>query len=81
MSTGQLVATSLPPLNLLLANLAGGDQRVHASLREPLTGAVHAKAERLGFNSVLATMLLVILGASLLHCLAIGMLRRSYASR
>ena len=76
-----LAAASFAPLNLLLANLASSDQRIHARLRQPLPCAVHAKAQGFGFNPILATMPLVIVGASLLHCFAIGMLGKSHPGR
>jgi hypothetical protein len=65
-------AASFAPLNLLLANLTVSDQRIHACLRQPLPSTVHAEAERFCFNPILTTMLLVVVGASLLHGLAIG---------
>jgi hypothetical protein len=74
-------STSFAPLNLLLANLTISDQRIHTRLRQALPGAVHAKAESFGFNPILATMPLVIVGASLLNSFAIGMLRGSRAGR
>ena len=73
-------ATSLPPLNLLLAYFAISDQRIHTCLCQPLPCAVHAKAEGLGLNPILATMPLVIVGAGLPYRLAIGMLGRSHPS-
>jgi hypothetical protein len=66
-----------PPLHLLLANLTISNQRIYTSLRQPLSCAVHAKAEGFGFNPILATMPLVIVGASRLDAFAIGMLRSS----
>jgi hypothetical protein len=76
-----LAATSFAPLDLLLANLTISDQRIHTRLRQPLPCAVHAKAESLGLNSILATKPLVIVGATLLYPFAIGMLSRSHAGR
>ena len=77
MTEASLAATSFAPLDLLLANLTISDQRIHTRLRQPLPCAVHAKAESLGLNSILATKSLVIVGASLLYPFAIGMLRSS----
>ena len=54
-------ASAFTALNLLLTNLTSRNQRIHARLRQPLTGAVHAKSQGLGFNAILAAMLLVIL--------------------
>ena len=77
MTEASLAATSFAPLDLLLANLTISDQRIHTGLRQPLPCAVHAKAESLGLNSILATKSLVIVGASLLYSFAIGIMLRS----
>ena len=50
------MSTALTPRHLLLADLASSDKRVHARLRQSLSSAIHAKAKRLGFNTVLATI-------------------------
>ena len=73
------MSTALSPRHLLLADFASSDKRVHARLRQSLSSAIHAKAKRLGFNTVLTTMTLVIVGAGTLHGLAISVLSRSPA--
>jgi hypothetical protein len=72
--------TLLPPLNFLLANFAISNQRIDARLRQPLPGTVHAQAESFCFNPVLTTMPLVVIGASLLHRFAVGMLSNGDAA-
>ena len=51
---------------LLLADLASIDQGVNAGLRQAVARFVHAKAKGLGFDPVLAAMLVIIVGAGLL---------------
>jgi hypothetical protein len=77
-----LTATPFPPFNFLFANLTRSDQSIHARLRQSLACAIHAEAQCISFDSILAAMRLVIIGARLLHRFAIGMLgkRRSAPS-
>ena len=73
------MATPFPPLNLLLADLARSQQSINAALREPLPCFIHTKAKCLGFDAILTTMALVIIGTGFLHGLAISVLGRSPA--
>jgi hypothetical protein len=72
----------LAALNLRLADLASIDQGVNAGLRQAVARLVHAKAKGLGFDPILPAMFVIIVGASLLHCLAVsvGVLSRGSAN-
>src|SRR5262245_9957925 len=71
------VPTAFTPLNFLLADLAIGNQCINTCLCSFLTYPVHAKTQRVGFNPIFTTMLLVIACTSLLHRLTVDVLRRS----
>jgi hypothetical protein len=72
---------SLPTLNLGLADFTSIDKGINAGLGQRLACFIHAKAQGLSFDTVLRAVPMIIVGASLLHSLAVGVLGCGRADR
>ena len=68
-------------LDLGLADFPSIDKGIEAGLRERLACFIHAKAQGLSFDTVLRAVPMIIVGASLLHSLAVGVLGCGRAHR
>src|SRR4029079_13104538 len=73
--------TTLATLNLGLADFASTDKGINAGFRQRLACFIHAKAQGLSFDTVLRAVPMIIVGASLLHSLAVSVLSRGRANR
>jgi hypothetical protein len=67
----QSPGSAFAPVHLGAAYFAFRHKRIHASLAQAMTNAIHAESKRLSLNPILSAMGFIVVGASTLKLLAV----------